>query len=585
MADFQLLSKLGEGSFATVYKARLRGSGALVAVKELRERGLSFERLVALPEVAALRAAGRHANLVQLQAASLVPVPAARGGARALLVMDLCEQGSLLDALERRASGSAGGAVSEPEARGVMRDLLAALAHLHGDGVRAAPPLAHRDVKPENVLVGAAPAGAVRELVCKLCDFGQAAPLGARRPLTAYVGTRWYRAPELLFGAPAYSTAVDVWAAGCVMAELFLLRPLFPGSSDADQLFRIASVLGSHDLVPPPGAGAAAQQLRSALPQLRAVGLAALLPNAGADAVEAIAAMLTPDARRRPRAQDVLRLPFFRAGLPEASLRVGSGGGSGAQARRPAAEEAVARALAEEAQASLERDIAVAEDEAEAEAEAEEMAGKEVSGPGGGNSEHSPAAAAAVPPAAEAGAGWERPASAVQERKAGDAKDTSIRTKASSESKESLETAPTAASVAHPVGPTPGADSLKVFPSARGSTSAEHAFLSLAANEPIATASQSVGAVSRRRAVALDPFAAAAELTSTAGLAMPSARPEPPTQYLPLASELPPFVASSVSVGLGIIASGSRARRPVGSFFSNDVKRDDSEGYKPSSRV
>jgi hypothetical protein len=366
---------------------------------------------------------------VQLQAASLVPVPAARGGARALLVMDLCEQGSLLEALERRASGSAGGAVSEPEARGVMRDLLAALAHLHGGEARGvAAPIAHRDVKPENVLVGAAPAGAARELVCKLCDFGQAAPLGARRPLTAYVGTRWYRAPELLFGAPVYSTAVDVWAAGCVMAELFLLRPIFPGSSDADQLFRIASVLGSQDLAPPPGAGAAAQQLRSALPQLRAVGLAALLPGAGAEAIEAIAAMLTPDARRRPRAQDVLRLPFFRAGLPEASLRMGagsgSGGGGGAQARRPAAEEAVARALAEEAQAGLERDIAAAEAEAAADDGAEAASGV-------GSAVQTPSPAVAAPGSAltaqalQSEEGKGRQSSAAHERKAVDAESRS----------------------------------------------------------------------------------------------------------------------------------------------------------------
>jgi serine/threonine protein kinase len=92
--------------------------------------------------------------------------------------MDLCEHGSLLDAIERRAQGAAGGAFAETEIRGAMRDLLLALAHLHGDNGTRSIPLAHRVVKPENILVGPPPPGegrTSRDLVCKLCDFGQAA--------------------------------------------------------------------------------------------------------------------------------------------------------------------------------------------------------------------------------------------------------------------------------------------------------------------------------------------------------------------------------------------------------------------------
>ena len=349
MDNITLLTKLGEGSFATVYKGKVRGGSSSsstsslqqpVAVKELKQRGLTFDELVSLSEVAALRAAGRHANLVTLLSVSLIPVPASRGGSRAFLVMDLCEHGSLLDAIERRAQGAAGGAFAETEIRGAMRDLLLALAHLHGDNGTRSIPLAHRDVKPENILVGPPPGeGRTRDLVCKLCDFGQAATLRGRKKLTCYFGTRWYRAPELLSGGGAgdvvYTHTVDLWAAGCVMAELFLLRPLFPGSSDADQLFRISSVLG-----------------RGGSDVRGATGLSLLFPKASPDAINVLKSLLQMDPTRRPSASEVLSMPFFRSGLEETVLRATGSGQS-----RSAAGDAILRAAAEEAQLSLDRDL------------------------------------------------------------------------------------------------------------------------------------------------------------------------------------------------------------------------------------
>lgn len=349
MDNITLLTKLGEGSFATVYKGKVRGGSSStstsslqqpVAVKELKQRGLTFDELVSLSEVAALRAAGRHANLVTLLSVSLIPVPASRGGSRAFLVMDLCEHGSLLDAIERRAQGAAGGAFAETEIRGAMRDLLLALAHLHGDNGTRSIPLAHRDVKPENILVGPPPGeGRTRDLVCKLCDFGQAATLRGRKKLTCYFGTRWYRAPELLSGGGAgdvvYTHTVDLWAAGCVMAELFLLRPLFPGSSDADQLFRISSVFG-----------------RGGSDVRGATGLSLLFPKASPDAINVLKSLLQMDPTRRPSASEVLSMPFFRPGLEETVLRATGSGQS-----RSAAGDAILRAAAEEAQLSLDRDL------------------------------------------------------------------------------------------------------------------------------------------------------------------------------------------------------------------------------------
>lgn len=100
--------------------------------------------------------------------------------------------------------------------------------------------IVHRDIKPENLLVNTS------DYVLKLCDFGFARQLPSKpgSPLTDYVATRWYRAPELLLGMTNYSKEVDMWAIGCILGELVDGQPLFPGESEIDQLFLLQKMLG-----------------------------------------------------------------------------------------------------------------------------------------------------------------------------------------------------------------------------------------------------------------------------------------------------------------------------------------------------
>ncbi len=79
----------------------------------------------------------------------------------------------------------------------------------------------------------------------KIADMGLAREIRSRPPYTDYVSTRWYRAPEVLLRSTNYNSPIDVWACGAIMAELYTFRPLFPGSSEPDELFKICSVLGS----------------------------------------------------------------------------------------------------------------------------------------------------------------------------------------------------------------------------------------------------------------------------------------------------------------------------------------------------
>ena len=92
-------------------------------------------------------------------------------------------------------------------------------------------------MKPENLLV--------TKDVVKIADFGLAREIRSRPPFTDYVSTRWYRAPEVLLRSPIYNAPIDIFAMGAIMAELYTFRPLFPGTSEPDELYKITSVLGT----------------------------------------------------------------------------------------------------------------------------------------------------------------------------------------------------------------------------------------------------------------------------------------------------------------------------------------------------
>nr|ACH72986.1 protein kinase A [Euglena gracilis] len=113
--------------------------------------------------------------------------------------------------------------------------LCRALHYLHAPHLN----ICHRDIKPQNLLIDPSTG------VLKLCDFGSAKQLVKGEPNVSYICSRYYRAPELIFGATNYTTSIDVWSLGCVFAELLIGQPLFPGESSVDQLVEIIKVLGT----------------------------------------------------------------------------------------------------------------------------------------------------------------------------------------------------------------------------------------------------------------------------------------------------------------------------------------------------
>ncbi|XP_072756287.1 serine/threonine-protein kinase dyf-5 isoform X3 [Anoplolepis gracilipes] len=185
----------------------------------------------------------------------------------------------------------------------MVYQVLQGLAFMHKHG------FFHRDMKPENLLCMGP------ELV-KIADFGLAREIRSRPPYTDYVSTRWYRAPEVLLHSTTYNSPIDIWAVGCIMAELYTFRPLFPGKSEIDEIFKICSVIGTPDKDDWPEGYQLAAAMNFKFPNFTRTSLAVLIPNASQEAVILMEDMLQWNPIKRPTAQQSLRYPYFQVGDP-----------------------------------------------------------------------------------------------------------------------------------------------------------------------------------------------------------------------------------------------------------------------------
>lgn len=200
--------------------------------------------------------------------------------------------------------------LTEPHIKCLMKQLLEGLKAIHFLGIN------HRDIKPANLLVN-------QDCQLRITDFGLARFVGkgspdhdhlneSVTPMTEYVVTRWYRAPEILLApGSAYSDAIDIWSAGCVCAEMFLRKPLFPGEGYIDQVQLIFKVIGLQDL---DDLGFTVSDSVSNFLKYRCLSLgesySSLLPGTSEESLQFLEAMLTVNPFSRPSASLALTFPF-----------------------------------------------------------------------------------------------------------------------------------------------------------------------------------------------------------------------------------------------------------------------------------
>ncbi|XP_026499923.2 serine/threonine-protein kinase MAK [Vanessa tameamea] len=287
MNRYVVLQQLGDGTYGSVALAQRRDTGEKVAIKRMKRKYYSWDEAMNLREVKSLKKLN-HANIVKLR-------EVIRENDTLYFVFEYM-RGNLYQLIR-----DAERPFAEPILRNILYQVLQGLAHMHRHG------FFHRDLKPENLLcVGP-------ELV-KIADLGLAREVRSRPPYTDYVSTRWYRAPEVLLHDTHYGAPIDLWAVGCIMAELYTCRPLFPGNSEIDQLYKINAILGTPSREEWPDGYMLAETLRFRFPTCAGVPLTRVVPTASPPALALLAALLRYPPRDRPTAPQALRFPYFAVG-------------------------------------------------------------------------------------------------------------------------------------------------------------------------------------------------------------------------------------------------------------------------------
>jgi len=285
MEKYHKLEKIGEGTYGVVYKAQ-DSSGEIVALKKIRleaeDEGIPS---TAIREISLLKEL-QHPNIVRL-------CDVIHTDRRLTLVFEYLHQDlkKLLDECD--------GGLEPDTAKSFLYQLLRGVNYCHQHRVL------HRDLKPQNLLIN-------REGHLKLADFGLARAFGIPvRSYTHEVVTLWYRAPDVLMGSKKYSTPVDIWSVGCIFAEMVNGRPLFPGTSDDDQLLKIFATLGT----PSPESWPQIVELpefKEDFPQYEPQTWNYIVPNLDPTGVDLLTRMLRYDPNQRISARVAMEHEYFR---------------------------------------------------------------------------------------------------------------------------------------------------------------------------------------------------------------------------------------------------------------------------------
>uniref|UniRef100_A0A3B4AWC7 cyclin-dependent kinase n=1 Tax=Periophthalmus magnuspinnatus TaxID=409849 RepID=A0A3B4AWC7_9GOBI len=287
------LDKLGEGTYATVFKGRSKLTDNLVALKEIRLEHEEGAPCTAIREVSLLKDL-KHANIVTLH--DIVHTDKSL-----TLVFEY------LDKDLKQYMDDCGNIMSMHNVKIFLFQILRGLSYCHKRKVL------HRDLKPQNLLINDR-----GEL--KLADFGLARAKSV--PTKTYsneVVTLWYRPPDVLLGSSEYSTQIDMWGVGCIFYEMAAGRPLFPGSTVEDELHLIFRLL-DHVLTPSstpteenwPGISSIEEFKSYNFPKYKPQLIINHAPRLDGEGIELLLSFLKYESKKRISAEDAMKHSYFR---------------------------------------------------------------------------------------------------------------------------------------------------------------------------------------------------------------------------------------------------------------------------------
>ena len=296
MENYEIIRRLGGGSFADVFLGKELSTSELVAIKVLKKKYRKLEQCYELREVQSLQKLCKdnlssqkgYENIIKLK-----QIIFEKKSGKINLVFEYMET-DLYELMKKRSPSR----LTEDEIKDITYQILLGLYHMHKYG------FFHRDMKPENLLLTGKKV--------KIADFGLAREIRSIPPFTEYVSTRYYRAPECILRSQNYNSPVDIWAVGCIMAEMYMHpMPLFYGSSEKEVFVKICTTLGSPNKCGWNEGVNQASKIGMKYPQSSGTDLANIVVGASPQAIDLMKQMLKWSPNSRASAASLLNHPFF----------------------------------------------------------------------------------------------------------------------------------------------------------------------------------------------------------------------------------------------------------------------------------
>ena len=283
MEKYKIIETVGDGTYGTVFKGINTKTNEYVAIKKMKKKYTDWDECLSLKEVQALLTL-KHSNIVTLNE----------------LILQKNELNMIFEFIGQNLFEYAKNMNEIPEykIRNISFQILQGLAYMHKNN------FFHRDMKPENILISGDQV--------KLADFGLARDINSEPPFTDYVATRWYRSPEVILNSKVYSSPIDIFALGAIIAELYTGVPLFPGKEASDQMNKICEVLGTPNQSDWNEGYDLANQIHFKFPQYRGKKLKNVINRASDNAINLLESMLCFNPSKRPSAVKCLQHPFFQ---------------------------------------------------------------------------------------------------------------------------------------------------------------------------------------------------------------------------------------------------------------------------------